>query len=60
MLSLPEDRDCSIKGLVAVNKESIGYVKSILKELKINKYLLKKIKMVRVYLITFTKYMNFL
>ena len=39
MLSLPSDWDYSIKGLVALSKENITSIKSGLKELKINNYL---------------------
>lgn len=40
MLSLPSDWDYSIKGLVALSKENITSIKSGLKELKINNYLI--------------------
>ena len=39
MLSLPEDWDYSINGLVSICKEEETAIKSALKELKINKYL---------------------
>ena len=45
MLSLPDDWDYSIKGLVAVSKESIKAIRNILKELQDNGYLIiNKIK----------------
>ena len=39
MLSLPDDWDYSINGLVAINKESIRAIRSILNELRENNYL---------------------
>ena len=39
MLSLPDDWDYSINGLVAVSKESIKAIRNILEELKENDYL---------------------
>ena len=45
MLSLPEDWDYSMKGLVAVSKENIKAIRSILNELKEHGYL--KIKQIR-------------
>ena len=39
MLSLPEDWDYSMKGLVAVSKENIKAIRTILNELKENGYL---------------------
>ena len=38
MLSLPDDWDYSINGLVAVSKESIKAIRNILEELKENDY----------------------
>ena len=40
MLSLPEDWDYSINGLVAVSKEGVKAIKNILRELQLKKYLL--------------------
>ena len=45
MLSLPDDWDYSIKGLVAINKESESAIKSTLKELKHFKYLVIRKKL---------------
>lgn len=39
MLSLPDDWDYSINGLVAINKESVRAIRNILSELKENNYL---------------------
>lgn len=39
MLSLPDDWDYSLSGLTAVSKEGIRSIRSILTELKENKYL---------------------
>ena len=45
MLSLPNDWDYSISGLVSISKESFKAIRSILKELELNKYLqIKKFK----------------
>lgn len=41
MLSLPEDWDYSLNGLVSVSKESKKAIRSILNELKENGYLIK-------------------
>ncbi len=41
MLSLPEDWDYSVNGLVAVSKENIKAIRSTLKELEEHKYLLR-------------------
>lgn len=40
MLSLPDDWDYSINGLVSISKESIRSIRSILKELQDNNYLI--------------------
>lgn len=40
MLSLPDDWDYSINGLVAINKESVKAIRNILDELKANGYLI--------------------
>lgn len=45
MLSLPEDWDYSINGLAAINKESVGVIRGILKELKECGYLVVSKKM---------------
>ena len=45
MLSLPDNWDYSIKGLVAINKESESAIKSTLKELKYFKYLIIRKKL---------------
>jgi len=44
MLSLPEDWDYSIKGLVLISKENSKAIRSILKELEENGYLIRKRK----------------
>lgn len=41
MLSLPDDWDYSVKGLVKVNKESIKAIRSTLKELEDMRYLIR-------------------
>lgn len=45
MLSLPDDWDYSIKGLVAINKENINAIRSTLDELKRFKYLVIRKKL---------------
>ena len=40
MLSLPDNWDYSIKGIAALSKESDKTVRTILKELELNKYLI--------------------
>ena len=44
MLSLPEDWDYSIKGLVLISKENSKAIRSILKELEENGYLIRERK----------------
>lgn len=44
MLSLPEDWDYSIKGLVSICKENENAVRSALKELETNGYLIREKK----------------
>ena len=39
MLSLPPDWDYSVEGLIAINKENVTAIKSALKELRDNGYL---------------------
>lgn len=41
MLSLPDDWDYSINGLVSISKENIKAIRTILKELEENKYLIR-------------------
>ena len=44
MLSLPENWDYSLKGLVAISKESVKAIRGILKELEENGYFEKKLE----------------
>ena len=44
MLSLPDDWDYSIKGLVLISKENSKAIRSILKELEENGYLIRERK----------------